>query len=98
MKTVINIRTDKETKEKAQRLAEDLGVTLSTVINVYLRQFIRTKEFTFSLAHQMSPELEAVIAEVEKDIVTGKNISPAFDNAEDAIAWLEKPESERTYS
>ena len=90
MKTVINIKTDKETKKKAQELAEELGVPLSTVINVYLRQFVRTREFSFSLAHSMNPDLEKTLAEVEKDIAKGKNISPAFDNAKDAISWLKR--------
>lgn len=98
MKTVINIKTDPDIKEQAQKLAEELGVTLSTVINVYLRQFIRTKEFSFSLAYQMSPELEKIIAEAEADIMAGKNLSPAFNQAEDALAWLKKPESERPFS
>lgn len=98
MKSVINIKTDPETKEQAQKLAADLGVTLSTIINVYLKQFIRTKEFTFSLAYQMSPELEKIIVEAEADIMTGKNLSPAFDQAEDALVWLEKSASERLFS
>lgn len=98
MKSVINIKTDPETKEQAQKLAADLGVTLSTIINVYLRQFIRTKEFSFSLAYQMSSELEKIIVEAEADIMAGKNLSPAFNQAEDALAWLEKPESERLFS
>ena len=68
MKTVINIKTDKEIKEKAQKLAHELGVPLSTLVNAYLRQFIRTREFSFSLAYSMSPELEKIIDEVEKDI------------------------------
>lgn len=88
MKTVINIKTDLETKKKAQELAEELGVPLSTVINVYLRQFIRTREFSFSLSYSMSPELEKTITEAEKDIVNRKNLSPAFKNSKDAIAWL----------
>ena len=61
MKTVINIKTDKEIKEKAQELARELGVPLSTLVNAYLRQFIRTREFSFSLAYSMSPELEKII-------------------------------------
>lgn len=88
MKTVINIKTDKETKKKAQELAEELGVPLSTIINVYLRQFVRTREFSFSLAYSMSPYLEKIIIEAEKDIADGKNISPVFENSKEAIAWL----------
>lgn len=90
MKTVINIKTDKETKVKAQKLAEELGVPLSAIINVYLRQFIRTREFTFSLAYSMTPELEKTLEEVESDFAKKENISPVFDNPKDAISWLRK--------
>ena len=90
MKTVINIKTDKETKVRAQKLAEELGVPLSAIINVYLRQFIRTREFTFSLAYSMTPELEKTLEEVESDVAKKENISPVFDNSKDAISWLRK--------
>ena len=92
MKTVINIKTDQETKKQAKELAEELGVPLSTIINVYLRQFIRTREFSFSLAYSMSPELEKTIVEIEKDIAEDKNLSPVFDTVDNAIAWLREPE------
>lgn len=61
MKTVINIKTDKETKEKAQKLAADLGLNLTTLINAYLRHFIRTKKFSFSLTGEEEPEMNEII-------------------------------------
>ena len=90
MKTVINIKVDKEIKEKAQWLAQELGVPLSVIVNVYLRQFVRTREFSFSLAFSMSRELEKIVAEAEKDIAREKNLSPRFKSAKEAIAWLDK--------
>ena len=38
MKTMINIKADKEVKESAQRVAAELGLPLSTVINAYLKE------------------------------------------------------------
>lgn len=98
MKTVIIIKTDEDTKKKAQKLAQELGVPLSTVINVYLRQFIRTREFSFSLAYSMSSNLEKIIAEAEKDIAEEKNISPVFENSKEAIAWLKGSKDESSLS
>jgi len=57
MKTVINIKTDKEVKKNAKKVAEDLGFSLSAVINAYLKQFVRNKEVYFGLVPQMSSEL-----------------------------------------
>lgn len=77
-KTIINIKADKEVKEQAQKVAGRLGLPLSTVINSFLKQFIRTEEVTFSGGATMTVELEAVLAEVEKDRQSGKNISGPF--------------------
>ena len=38
--TMINIKTDKKVKEDAQKLAEELGFTLSGLITASLKQFI----------------------------------------------------------
>ncbi|MDP3772186.1 MAG: type II toxin-antitoxin system RelB/DinJ family antitoxin [bacterium] len=88
MKTVINIKTDKATKVAAKRLAEKMGLPLSTLINSYLKQFVRNREVHFSLAPQMTPSLEAIIEEAERDLKEGKNVSPAFSSMEDAIGYL----------
>ncbi|MBI4084623.1 MAG: type II toxin-antitoxin system RelB/DinJ family antitoxin, partial [Candidatus Levybacteria bacterium] len=48
MQTVIHIKADREVKENAQKAAKDLGLTLSDIINASLRNFIRTREITFS--------------------------------------------------
>lgn len=77
-KTVINIKADKEVKEQAQQVAGRLGVPLSTIINSFLKQFIRTEEVTFSGARTMTPELESVLAQIEKDRMAGKNIKGPF--------------------
>ena len=80
MKTVINIKTDKEVKKNAQKVAAALGFSLSAVINAYLRQFIRNKEVYFGLIPRMSPELEKLLGKIETDIQKRRNISPAFSS------------------
>lgn len=82
MKTLISIKADKEVKEKAQKLAKELGLPLSTVINAYLRQFIRNKEVYFSVAPKMIPGLEVIIGQARRDIKSKKNISPVFSSAQ----------------
>ncbi|MBU2635269.1 type II toxin-antitoxin system RelB/DinJ family antitoxin [Patescibacteria group bacterium] len=80
MKTVINIKTDKEVKKNAKRVAEDLGFSLSAVINAYLKQFVRNKEVYFSVIPRMSSELEKLLGEIEIDIKKKRNISVAFSS------------------
>ena len=81
MKTVINIKTDKDIKELAQKTAGDLGLSLSALINAYLRQFVRTKEAYFTLSPRMSPALENLLGKIEIDIQRNKNISQPLKKA-----------------
>ena len=89
MKTVIHIKTDPEIKKTAQKTAESLGLSLSAVMNAYLRQFISSKEVHVSAIPRMTPELERLLAGVEKDVRHGRNLSLAFSTAEDIDAYLD---------
>lgn len=80
MTTVINIKTEQEVKNRAHKLAREMGFSLSAVINAYLRQFIRNKAVYFSLAPNMSSELESLLGKIEYDIARGKNISVAVSS------------------
>ncbi len=86
--TMINIKTDKKVKEEAQKLAHELGFTLSSFVTASLKQFIRTRSVQFSAGYQMTPYLEGVLEQVEKDIKAGKNMSPAFTSAKEMDAYL----------
>ncbi len=83
MKTVINIKTEKEVKFSAQKLAKEMGLSLSAVINAYLKQFLRNKEVHFSTAPKMSPELEDLLGKMEFDIQRNRNISRGFSLEKD---------------
>lgn len=87
--TVINIRTEAELKEEAKKIAGELGMSLSTVINVFLKQFVRRKGLSVSLKETPNDFLKERIRETKEEISEGK-ISPAFDNAKDAIEWLKR--------
>ena len=42
-----SIKIDEETKREAQKLFKDLGLSLSTAINIFLKQAIREKGIPF---------------------------------------------------
>ena len=87
-KTTINIKADKNVKEKAQKLARDLGMPLSTVINAYLNQFIRTKEVHFYLEGELKPSAKRRLNRLQKEVMAGKNLSPTFSDARKATRYL----------
>lgn len=49
MSVVINLKTDRDTKIQAQKIAARMGLSLSAVLNVYLKTFVRTKTITIDL-------------------------------------------------
>jgi DNA-damage-inducible protein J len=48
--THINIRSDMETKTKAQEIFASLGLDMSTAINMFLRQTVRLSDLPFVLS------------------------------------------------
>jgi len=47
--TNINVRTDSELKSKAQAILDDLGLDLSTAINVFLKQIVYKEAIPFEI-------------------------------------------------
>jgi len=90
--TIINIRTNSIVKNQARELADKLGLSLSSIVNAYLRQFIRTRSVSFSLGEQPSEFLLKALVQSKKDIGGGYT-SPVFDNTEDADKWLDNPKA-----
>ena len=50
--TNINIRTDSELKAKAQTVLMDLGLDMSTAINVYLNQIVHKQAIPFEISKE----------------------------------------------
>lgn len=87
--TVINIRTEIVVKEEAKKVAYKLGMSLSTVINVLLKQFVRMHGLTVNTEEYPNAYFAKKLEESDNDIKTNK-VSPSFDNSKDAIEWLNK--------
>lgn len=66
--TKIHIKVDPRAKDEVQIIIDDMGLTLSGVINAFLKQLIRTREITFSAGNAMTPYMQKVMAEARKDI------------------------------
>lgn len=87
-KTVLNVKTDVKVKQEVQRLARELGVPLSTIINAQLKNFIREKQIILSLYPRLRPEQEMLLDQIEKDIQENKNLSKPFKTAEEMDRYL----------
>lgn len=89
MKTVINIKTDKQVKEEAQKITQALGLPLSTVINAYLKQLVRTRAVYFSDLPQMTGELESLVAAARVDFKKKKDIVGPFATGKEMDDFLD---------
>jgi len=89
MKTIVNIKTDTEVKRNAQKLALELGLSLSAVVNAYLKQFVRNKEIHLAVTPRMTLELEELLGAVERDIKHKKNLSLAFSSPKTMDRYLD---------
>ena len=89
MKSIINIKTETEVKKNAQKIAKDIGLSLSDVINASLRNFIRTREVYFSTIPRITPEFERLIGKIDKDIKEKKNLSLSFSSSEGINDYLD---------
>jgi addiction module RelB/DinJ family antitoxin len=88
--TVISVKTDQKTKREAQKVAGELGIPLSTVLNAYLRQFVREREVRVSVEPTFLPEKAREFKQLLKDVREGKNLSPVFSNMSEALQYLKK--------
>ena len=85
---VINIKTDPELKLQAQEIAADLGFSISSLINAFLKELTRTRAVSFSAANEApSDYLIQALKESEEDRLAGRYHS--FSNANDAVAFLD---------
>lgn len=92
MKTaVINIKIEPKIKERAKKIAANLGFSLSTIINGYLKYFIKTETIHFTSQPEGEPTRYMIrgLKAAEADRKAGR-VSPVFYNTKDAITWLNK--------
>ena len=79
-KVSTNITIDAEVKKQAQKLFSDLGMDLSTAINIYLKKALQYKGIPFDVCIETpNAETVAVLAEAER----GENLHGPFDSIEE---------------
>ena len=65
--TNLNVRTDSDIKEAAERIFEALGLNMTTAVNIFLRQTIRENGIPFELKLDIPNQVTAdAIAEGKK--------------------------------
>lgn len=76
MNTTLHVTIDKETKQKAQKLAKEIGLDISTIVKASLKTFVQTESFYVEKSSRVTPRLAAVIEQARKEIAAGKALGP----------------------
>ena len=90
MKTILNVKVDREIKKQAQELAGNLGIPLSFVVNAHLRRFINEREIYIGAPLKPTKKLAARLKKIDADIKAGRNLSPAFSSIEEMDNYLNR--------
>lgn len=85
---MLNIKIEKDLKTKAQKVAKDMGLPLSSILNRYIKEFVQEKRVEFKESYVPNAKTAKLLDKIDRDIKEGKNLSPTFTNVEDAIAYL----------
>ena len=73
MKTTVMFKTDKKRKETAQKIAKNMGIPFSAVMNRLIDEFIEEKKITFSgESYEPTPYLKRILDQGEKNLKEGK--------------------------
>jgi len=75
--TNLNIRVDEEVKRKAESIFNELGLNMSTAMNMFLRYSIRYGGIPFDLRIEIPNEETQVAID---DVKNNRNLSKSFDN------------------
>jgi len=86
--TVINIKTDIKVKKEAQKIAADLGLSLSGAINGFLKQLIRNKAVIFTLNEDIPSDYLLSALKVSREERRVGNFH-TFKNNQAAISFLD---------
>lgn len=88
--TTINIRVDSDVKNNAKEIFAELGMDLTTAVNIFLKQSIRDHGIPFELKLHVpnSETIEAIneVKKMEKDPSIGKSYTDVDEMMKELLA------------
>lgn len=83
-KMSISIRLDSEVKEQAQQVFSNLGMDMTTAINIFLRQAIQYQGLPFDVGLDENRKLLQVLTDLDQN----RNMSQSFESVSDLMEDL----------
>jgi hypothetical protein len=89
MVTQFMFKIEPKLKKAAMKKAKEQGTTFSSVLNFATNAFVDGQlNVGLIVNEELNPRTKKMLARELKDIKEGKNMSPEFTHAKDAIAYL----------
>lgn len=86
--TNLNIRTDKDIKDQAELIFNELGLSMTTAINIFLRTTIREHGIPFALKLDVPNELTVAAIEEGRRIASDSSVK-GYSSMDELKAALE---------
>ncbi|VJM87680.1 addiction module antitoxin, RelB/DinJ family [Streptococcus pneumoniae] len=83
-KMSISIRLDSEVKEQAQQVFSNLGMDITTAVNIFLRQAIQYQGLPFDVRLDENRKLLQVLTDLDQN----RNMSQSFESVSDLMEDL----------
>ncbi|HGR9202787.1 TPA: type II toxin-antitoxin system RelB/DinJ family antitoxin [Streptococcus pneumoniae] len=83
-KMSMSIRLDSEVKEQAQQVFSNLGMDMTTAINIFLRQAIQYQGLSFDVRLDENRKLLQVLTDLDQN----RNMSQSFESVSDLMEDL----------
>ena len=70
--TLVNFRIDEETKKEMEKVCNELGITMSSALNIFAKKMVREKRIPFDVSidsfysESNIKYLEKVVSDIEK--------------------------------
>lgn len=87
--TTFSVRMDKDIKSQCEAIYGELGINLTTAINVFLRQSLRVGGFPFDVRLD-KPNQETTIAMMEAEHLAHDPNVKKYSDVEEALAELKR--------
>ncbi len=81
----VSVKTDKQVKEDFNAFCEDIGLNMSSAINIFMRTVLREQKIPFEIGLN-TPNSKT--RQVLDDIETNKNLSRTFSSVDELMEDL----------
>lgn len=86
--TNLSIRMDKELIEQAEQLFSELGMNMTTALNIFVRQAVRQRKIPFAISLNV-PNAETIAAMEEANRISRDPNAKRYSSFEEPVAVVQ---------